>query len=383
MAPALQVAEYEATLFMEHLDCAVIGAGVVGLACARALALSGREVVILERALDIGTETSARNSEIIHAGIYYAPGSMKAALCKAGKELLYDYCASHGVSHERCGKIIVAADEEQFGDLAAITERARQAGVADLEELTAAEAKNLEPSVHCVGALHSPSTGLVDSHGLMLAYLGDAEAAGAMLALGSKVLGGQVDGDAIVLDVGGDAPMTVRVTTVINSAGLWAQNLAHAIEGVPLHSIPECHYARGVYFTLSGKQPFSRPVYPVPEPGGLGCHYTVDLGGQGKFGPDVEWIDAIDYTVNEERGERFYHAIRRYWPDLPDGALQPGYAGVRPKLHGRDGPATDFVIQGPETHGISGLINLYGIESPGLTSSLAIAEQVRSMTQQR
>ncbi len=366
---------------MEHLDCAVIGAGVVGLACARTLAMNGRDVVILERAHDIGTETSARNSEIIHAGIYYSPGSMKAALCRAGKNMLYDYCASHGVAHKRCGKVIVAADAAQLDDLAGIAERARQAGVTDLRELSASEAKGLEPNVHCVGALLSPSTGLVDSHGLMLAYLGDAEAAGAMLALGSPVLGGRIDGEGIVLDVGGDAPMTVRVTTVINAAGLWAQDLAGALEGVPSHSIPECHYARGIYFTLAGKQPFSRPVYPVPEPGGLGCHYTIDLGGQGKFGPDVEWIEAIDYTVNEERGERFYHAIRRYWPDLPDGALQPGYAGVRPKLHGRDGPPTDFVIQGPETHGVSGLINLYGIESPGLTSSPAIAEQVRQLAQ--
>ena len=368
---------------MEHLDCAVIGAGVVGLACARALALSGRDVVILERALDIGTETSARNSEIIHAGIYYAPGSMKAALCKTGKEMLYDYCASHGVAHKRCGKIIVAADEAQLGDLAGIALRARQAGVTDLRELSAAETNELESNVRCVSALVSPSTGLVDSHGLMLSYLGDAEAAGAMLALGSPVLGGRVGDDGIVLQVGGDAPMTIRASTVINAAGLWAQDVSRGIEGIPPGTIPEAYYARGVYFTLSGAQPFTRPVYPVPEPGGLGCHYTVDLGGQGKFGPDVEWIDEIDYTVNEERAEQFYGAIRRYWPDLPDGALQPGYAGVRPKLHGRSGPATDFVIQGPGIHGISGLINLYGIESPGLTSSLAIAEQVRSMTEQR
>lgn len=366
---------------MEHLDCAVIGAGVVGLACARALALSGRDVVILERALDIGTETSARNSEIIHAGIYYPPGSVKAKLCKTGKEMLYAYCSSHGVAHKCCGKIIVAADEAQVDDLAGIAERARRAGVTDLRDLSAAEASELEPNVECVGALLSPSTGLVDSHGLMLAYLGDAEAAGAMLALASPLLGGRVDGDGIVLDVGGDAPMTVRVSTVVNAAGLWAQEVSRRIEGLPPGTIPGCYYARGIYFTLSGTQPFSRPVYPVPEPGGLGCHYTVDLGGQGKFGPDVEWIDEIDYTVNEERGERFYDAIRRYWPGLPDGALQPGYAGVRPKLHGRGGPATDFMIHGPEIHGISGLVNLYGIESPGLTSSLAIAEQVRRTVQ--
>ncbi len=364
---------------MEQLDCAVIGAGVVGLACARALAMSGRDVVILERALDIGTETSARNSEVIHAGIYYAPGSNKAQLCRAGKEMLYDYCATRGVSHERSGKLIVATADQQLGDLAAIAQTASKAGVADLQTLSSTKAIALEPSVACVGALLSPSTGLIDSHGLMLSYLGEAEAAGAMLALGSPVLGGHIDGNAIVLDVGGDTPMTLRTTTVINAAGLWAQDLSRRIAGVPEATIPECHYARGVYFTLPGKQPFSRPVYPVPEPGGLGCHYTLDLGGQGKFGPDVEWIEEIDYTVNPDRSERFYDAIRRYWPGLPTGVLQPGYAGVRPKLHGPGGPATDFVIQGPEAHGVAGLVNLYGIESPGLTSSLAIAQTVDRM----
>lgn len=364
---------------MEQLDCAVIGAGVVGLACARALAMRGRDVVILERALDIGTETSARNSEVIHAGIYYAPGSSKAQLCRTGKEMLYNYCVTRGVSHERPGKLIVATANEQLGDLAAIAQTATKAGVADLRTLSQAEATALEPAVACVGALFSPSTGLIDSHGLMLSYLGEAEAAGAMLALGSPVRGGHVDGNAIVLDVGGDAPMTLRTTTVVNAAGLWAQDLSHSIAGVPHATIPECHYARGVYFTLPGKQPFSRPVYPVPEPGGLGCHYTLDLGGQGKFGPDVEWIEEVDYTVNPDRAERFYDAIRRYWPDLPAGVLQPGYAGVRPKLHGPGGLATDFVIQGPEAHGIAGLVNLYGIESPGLTSSLAIAQTVDRM----
>lgn len=365
---------------MDRLDCAVIGAGVVGLACARALAMAGREVVVLERAMDIGTETSARNSEIIHAGIYYAPASMKARLCRKGKEMLYDYCASHGVAHARTGKLIVASGESQHGDLALIAQRARDAGVMDLRELTAGEAKDFEANVHCTAALVSPSTGLVDSHGLMLAYLGDAESAGAMLALGSPVLRGRIVADGIVLEVGGEAPSTIKAATVVNAAGLWAQATAQLIAGLPPETIPECHYARGVYFTLSGAQPFSRPVYPVPEPGGLGCHYTVDLGGQGKFGPDVEWIDGVDYTVDESRAERFYDAIRRYWPDLPDGALQPGYAGVRPKLYGRDGPPTDFVIQGPETHGVPGLVNLYGIESPGLTSSLAIAEEVLTRT---
>lgn len=364
---------------MERLDCAVIGGGVVGLACARALALSGRDVVILERADLIGSETSSRNSEVIHAGIYYAPGSAKSRLCVAGRDMLYDYCASHGVAFRREGKLIVAADDGQLGALDAITDTARKAGVTDLRRLTREEANSLEPNVRCTGALFSPSTGLVDSHGLMLAYLGDAEQAGAMLALGSPVTGGEVRDDGIVIDVGGDAPMRLAVNTLINAAGLWAQPLSKAIEGIPPATIPELHFARGVYFTLSGKQPFSRPIYPIPEPGGLGCHYTLDLGGQGKFGPDVEWVDAIDYTVDPARAEKFYASIRRYWPDLADGALQLGYAGIRPKLHGRGGPDTDFMIQGPDTHGVPGLVNLYGIESPGLTSSLAIAGIVERM----
>ena len=364
---------------MERLDCAVIGAGVVGLACARALALSGRDVVILERADLIGSETSSRNSEVIHAGIYYAPGSVKSQLCVAGRDMLYEYCAAHGVAFRRDGKLIVAADDGQLGTLDAITDTARKAGVTDLRRLTREEANSLEPNVHCAGALFSPSTGLVDSHGLMLAYLGDAEQAGAMLALGSPVTGGEVTDEGIVVEVGGDAPMRVLVNTIVNAAGLWAQPLSRSIEGIPPATIPELHFARGVYFTLSGKQPFSRPVYPIPEPGGLGCHYTLDLGGQGKFGPDVEWVDAIDYTVDPGRAEKFYASIRRYWPGLADGALQLGYAGIRPKLHGPGGPDTDFLIQGPETHGVPGLVNLYGIESPGLTSSLAIAAIVERM----
>lgn len=364
---------------MERLDCAVIGAGVVGLACARALAMNGRDVVILERAGLIGSETSSRNSEVIHAGIYYPPSSAKAKLCATGRDMLYDYCASHGVAFKRDGKLIVAADDGQLGALDTIAGNARKAGVDNLKRLTADEAMALEPNVRCTGALFSPSTGLVDSHGLMLAYLGDAEAAGAMLALGSPVMAGEVTGEGIALEVGGDAPMNLLVRTVINAAGLWAQPLSKTIDGIPASSVPERHFARGVYFTLSGAQPFSRPIYPIPEPGGLGCHYTVDLGGQGKFGPDVEWVDEIDYTVDPARAETFYASIRRYWPALPDGALQPGYAGIRPKLHGRGGPDTDFLIQGPGAHGVPGLVNLYGIESPGLTSSLAIADTVAGM----
>lgn len=366
---------------MERLDCAVIGAGVIGLACARALAQAGRDVVILEAADAIGTHTSARNSEVIHAGIYYPPGSEKARHCVRGKQMLYEFCASHGVATRNSGKLIVAVGEDQHPELEKIADRARRAGVTDLEWLDEKAAHGKEPEVSCTAALFSPSTGLVDSHGYMLAMQGDAEEAGAMLALNSPVEGGRVTEDGIVLEVGGAEPMTILARTVVNAAGLWAQPVSRSIEGIPSGTIPGIHYARGVYFSLSGKQPFSRPVYPIPEPGGLGCHYTIDLGGQGKFGPDVEWIDAIDYTVNPERGELFYEAIRRYWPALPDGALHPSYAGVRPKLFPAGGDFTDFTVQGPGTHGVPGLVALYGIESPGLTSALSVAEDVRDAAQ--
>ncbi len=364
---------------MDRLDCAVVGAGVVGLACARAMSLAGREVVILEREDAIGTQTSARNSEVIHAGIHYPPQSAKARLCVRGRAMLYDYCASHGIACRRDGKLIVATDQSQVGALETVARNARNSGVSDLQGLSARQAKALEPNISCAAGLFSPSTGLVDSHALMLAFLGDAEASGAMLALGSPVKRGRTDPDGIVLEVAGAEPTTIKANVVINSAGLWAQSVAGAFDGLPEKTIPPGHFARGVYFTLSGKQPFSRPIYPVPEPGGLGCHYTLDLGGRGKFGPDVEWVDDIDYTVDPARSANFYSAIRRFWPDLPDGALQPGYAGIRPKLSGPGESASDFLIQGPGAHGIRGLINLYGIESPGLTSSLAIAEEVRKM----
>ncbi len=362
---------------VERIECAVIGAGVIGLACARALAVAGREVVMLERAGAIGTETSARNSEVIHAGIYYGKDSGKARLCVEGRELLYDYCATHGVEQRRDGKLIVATNDAQLDDLDAIMARAAANGVSDLRRLSADEAVALEPDIHCTGALFSPSTGIVDSHGLMLAYLGDAEASGAMLAVSSPVQSGRVTDDGVLLAIGGDTPAMLLAQIVVNAAGLWAQPVARRIDGVPAETVPGLYFARGVYFTLTGKPPFSRLVYPVPAPGGLGCHYTVDLGGQAKFGPDVEWIDDIDYTVDPARAEKFYGEIRRYWPDLRDGTLMPGYAGVRPKTHPSGSHATDFIIQGAEAHGVRGLVNLYGIESPGLTSSLAIAEEVR------
>ena len=361
---------------LETVDCIVIGAGVVGLAAARALAQAGREVIILEAADLIGSETSSRNSEVIHAGIYYPQGSLKAQLCVAGKHALYDYCASHGVEHRRCGKLIVATDENQLDTLRSIEQKAINNGVTDLQWQDVGQVAELEPAVRCVAALLSPSTGIIDSHGLMLAYLGDAEDAGAMLALNSPVEGGEITPEGIVLEVGGAEPMSLLARCVINSAGLYAGKLAHSLRGLLAETIPPHYYAKGNYYSLSGRSPFSRLIYPVPEQAGLGVHVSVDLGGQARFGPDVEWIDTINYDVDPRRADVFYAAVRKYWPDLPDGALTPGYAGIRPKLQAPGEPAADFVIQGPEVHGVPNLVNLYGIESPGLTASLAIAERV-------
>ena len=361
---------------MERVDCVVIGAGVVGLACARALALAGREVVILEAAGAIGTETSSRNSEVIHAGIYYAPGSAKALLCVEGRALLYRYCEERGVAHRRCGKLIVATTTEQVVTLHKIQAQAAANGVRDLRLLTADEAKAMEPALRCVAALHSPSTGIIDSHGLMLAYQGEAEDHGAMLALRSPVTGGALEAGGIVLDVGGAEPMRICARTVVNSAGLMAQRVAAAMRGFPQEKVPPCHYAKGNYYSLAGRSPFTHLIYPVPEAAGLGVHLTLDLAGQARFGPDVEWIAEIDYDVDLRRADGFYRAIRDYWPGLRDGQLAPGYAGIRPKLDGPGKPASDFLIQGPAEHGVPGLVNLFGIESPGLTASLALAEHV-------
>jgi len=363
----------------ERVDCVVIGAGVVGLAVARRLALAGREVVVAERAETIGTETSSRNSEIIHAGIYYPKGSLKARFCVAGKHALYDYCASHGVSHDRCGKLIVATQDDEIAELERLVDVAAGNGVADLEWLSPAEVGELEPNVFCVAALLSPSTGIIDSHSLMLAYQGDAEAAGAAFAFLSPVEGGRIEDHGIALDIGGAEPATVTATIVVNSAGLSAQDVAGRIEGIPPETIPPIHYAKGNYFTLGGRSPFSRPVYPVPGQASLGVHSTVDMGGQVKFGSDVEWIETIDYDVDPARADVFYDAVRKYYPALADGSLQPGYCGIRPKIQAPGEPAADFVVQGAEIHGIDGLVNLYGIESPGLTSSLAIADRVAEL----
>jgi L-2-hydroxyglutarate oxidase LhgO len=361
---------------MERVDCVVIGAGVVGLAVARALALAGREVIMLEAAGAIGTETSSRNSEVIHAGIYYPPGSAKSAMCVRGRQLLYRYCEEHGVAHRRCGKLIVATSAQQIATLHRIQTQAAANGVTDLRLLSADEARAMEPALRCVAALHSPSTGIIDSHGLMLAYQGEAEDGGAMLALHSPVEGGEIEAGGIVLDVGGAEPMRICARSVVNSAGLMAQRVAASLRGFPPAKVPPCHYAKGNYYSLAARSPFTRLIYPVPEAAGLGVHLTLDLAGQTRFGPDVEWIEEIDYDVDLRRADGFYRAIRDYWPGLRDGQLVPGYAGIRPKLDGPGKPASDFLIQGPAEHGVQGLVNLFGIESPGLTASLALAEHV-------
>ena len=358
------------------IEAIVVGAGVVGLAVARALALAGREVLVLEAEDAIGTATSARNSEVIHAGIYYPADSLKARLCVAGRAALYAYCAERGIGHARTGKLIVATSEAQADQLTAIRARAAANGVADLVLLDGADARRMEPALFAVAALHSPSTGIVDSHGLMLAYQGDAEEAGAAIAFLSPLLAADAEEGGFRVQVGGAQPMALRCRLLINSAGLQAQKVARAVTGLPAVAVPPAFRAKGSYFALSGRAPFSRLIYPVPEPGGLGVHLTLDLGGQARFGPDVEWIDGLDYAVDPDRADRFYAAIRRYYPALPDGALRPDYAGIRPKIAGPDAPAGDFMIQGPADHGIDGLVNLFGIESPGLTASLAIADEV-------
>jgi L-2-hydroxyglutarate oxidase LhgO len=364
---------------VEQLDVLVVGAGVVGLAVARHLARAGRDVMILEAAEAIGTETSSRNSEVIHAGIYYPQGSLKARLCVRGRALLYEFLAQRALPHARCGKLIVATAPGQADQLETIRTRAAANGVDDLRLLSGAEASALEPALRCNAALLSPSTGIIDSHPYMLSLLGDAEARGATLVCETPVTGGAATPAGIELATGGADPMRLRCKLFINAAGLSAPALARAITGIPPERIPGTWWAKGNYFTLSGRSPFSRLIYPVPVPGGLGTHLTLDLAGQARFGPDVEWIEAIDYRVDPRRGDSFVSAIRRYWPALPDGALQPAYAGVRPKIVPPGAPGQDFWIEGPRDHGVAGLINLFGIESPGLTSSLAIAGHVAAL----
>lgn len=362
---------------MERVDCIIIGAGVVGLAIARKLAMQGREVVLLEAEDRIGTGISSRNSEVIHAGIYYPQGSLKARLCVAGNRTLYAYCAEHHVAHRRCGKLIVATDATQVEALRQLQARASANGV-DLQWLGTEEALHLEPRLHCTAALLSPSTGIIDSHGLMRALCLEAETAGASVVLKSPVLGGRATSQGLELRVGGGEPMTLLARQVFNAAGLGALGVAHAIEGIPPASLPPLprRFAKGNYFSLTGAAPFSRLVYPIPPLGALGVHLTLDLAGQARFGPDVEWIDREEYDVDPRRADSFYAEVRKYWPGLPDGSLQPAYAGIRPKLHGPGEPMPDFLIQREAEHGVPGLVNLLGIESPGLTACLALADEV-------
>lgn len=373
---------------MDQVDCVVIGAGVVGLAVAREMALQGRETILLEREDAFGTISSARNSEVIHAGIYYPKDSLKAKLCVEGNRLLYEYCRTHQVGTQAYGKLIVATDASQFDDLQAILYKAQNNQVPDIKMISGEKARELEPQLKCEAALLSASTGVVDSHGLMLSLLGGFEDAGGMVAyqsplLGAKPIGNQAQ-EGFELTIGGAEGMKLHTKLLINCAGLSAPALARKIEGLAAESIPKAYFAKGNYFSLSGKSPFSHLIYPIPEPGGLGVHLTLDMGGQAKFGPDVEWLEIeeegqISYEVDPIRGESFYAAVRQYWPDLKDGALQADYSGVRAKIVPPNAPAGDFCFDGPEQHQFHGLFNLYGFESPGLTSCLAIARHLEGL----
>jgi L-2-hydroxyglutarate oxidase LhgO len=364
---------------MDKIECVVVGAGVIGLAVARRLAQAGREVVILEAAEGIGTVTSSRNSEVIHAGIYYKAGSLMARMCVSGKQALYRYCDDHGIPYRNCGKLIVATTPKETEKLQPIRAHAEANGVRDMQILSGKAARALEPALNCDAALLSPSTGIIDSHAYMLALRGDAEAAGAAFAFHTPLLHAKVKAGGIELEAGGEAPMTLECAQLVNAAGLEAPATARSIDGMPLELIPPAYLAKGNYFSCSARAPFSHLIYPLPEPGGLGVHLTLDMAGQARFGPDVEWVDRIDYAVDPARAERFYPAIRKYWPTLPDGALMPSYSGMRPKIVPPAVASQDFLIQGPKDHGVDGLINLFGIESPGLTSSLAIADYVGAL----
>lgn len=371
---------------MDKTDVIVIGAGVVGLAVARALAQAGREVIVVESHPAIGMETSSRNSEVIHAGLYYPSGSLKAALCVTGRDALYAYCAERGIAHQRCGKLVVATTTAQHQRLAEIAAQAHANGCTEVRMISAEEARTMEPALECTAALHSPMTGVIDSHGYMLALQGDAEHAGAVFAFASQVLSGERRDDGIVLRVAetgagsDDEGFLLHARTVVNCAGLWAPRIARSIAGLDEASIPRAWFAKGNYYSLAGRAPFSRLIYPVPEPGGLGVHLTLDLGGQARFGPDVEWLEdeQIDYLVDPARADRFYAEIRAYWPALPSHSLQPAYAGIRPKISPPGAPAADFLFA---SHGSGHYLGLYGIESPGLTASLAIADHVLGLSQ--
>ncbi|WP_111430145.1 NAD(P)/FAD-dependent oxidoreductase [Rhodobacteraceae bacterium DSL-40] len=362
---------------MDRVDCVVVGAGIVGLAVARSLAKAGNEVIVLEREHMIGSHTSSRNSEVIHAGIYYSAGSAKAEMCVRGKHLLYEYCESHGVPHKRLGKIIVATETDQVPALEGIAAKAAVNGVTDLQPLDAADLRRMEPALRGEAGLLSPSTGIVDSHACMLSLQGEIEDHGGMIAFETGFIAARATAGGFEIETEGrDGKLVIGSNRLVNAAGLFAGHVADGIDGLAPEHRREIFYCKGNYFSVSAHVPFSRLIYPVPERDGLGVHLTLDMGGAGRFGPDTQWIDGIDYSLDAQRGDVFYDAIRRYWPDLAEGALSPSYTGIRPKLAPAGGAATDFTIEGPETHGMDGLVNLYGIESPGLTSSLAIAEAV-------
>jgi L-2-hydroxyglutarate oxidase LhgO len=361
---------------VEEVECVVAGAGVIGLAIARRLATEGHEVLVIEAEDAIGTHTSSRNSEVIHAGIYYRHGSAMARLCVAGRHALYEFCRSRGVPHRQCGKLIVATNAEEAERLPAIAAGAAANGADDLRLLSREEALALEPALSCTAALLSPSTGILDSHAYMLALQGEAEQAGTVIAFLTQVTGGHVADGRTILHTSGTEEMTLACRMFVNAAGHGAPGLARAMTGLPDAFVPTAYFAKGNYFSLTGRAPFTRLIYPVPVPGGLGTHLTLDMGGAARFGPDVEWIDRLDYNVDPARGVPFYRAVRRYWPELEDGALAPSYAGVRPKIVPPAIAGQDFSINGPATHGLAGQVHLFGIESPGLTASLAIANEV-------
>ncbi|HEY0846082.1 MAG TPA: NAD(P)/FAD-dependent oxidoreductase [Noviherbaspirillum sp.] len=364
---------------MDRIDCVVIGAGVVGLAVARALALQGRDVFVIERHPAIGMETSSRNSEVIHAGLYYPTRSLKARLCVEGRNAMYAYCEERGLPYRRCGKLIVATSDAQREKLAVIHTQAHANGCTEVRQINAAEAKALEPALSCTAALLSPNTGILDTHAYMLSLQGDAENAGAIFTFGSSVTGGRLSEYGIVIQVRSPdgSESEFEAATLVNCGGLWAPRIASLIKGLDQSETPIPFFAKGSYYSLATSSPFSRLIYPIPEAGGLGVHLTLDLGGQARFGPDVEWLPTpqgeIDYTVDPRRADNFYREIRAYWPTLPDASLQPAYAGVRPKIVPAGAPAADFLFA---SHGSRYYLGLYGIESPGLTASLAIGDHV-------
>lgn len=364
---------------MDHVDCVVVGAGVVGLAIARALARAGREILVIEAAEAPGRGISGRCSGVIHAGLYYEPGSLKARLCVEGRRLLYAFARDHGVPHRRSGKLVVATSADEVETLQTIFDRAAANGVDDLVWLDGAAARRLEPALSCTAALLSPSTGVVDVATLLRALQDDAETCGAVTAFEATMVAATRAPDGFTLEIGGATPMHIGCRQLVNAAGHGAPTAARATEGLPSTHVPRGYFAKGNYFALDRPAPFAHLIYPVPVPGGVGTHLTVDIGGRARFGPDVEWVETLDYGVDPARAEGFYADIRRWWPDLPDGSLTPSHAGVRPKISPRWAETRDFLIEGEADHGVAGLVNLFGIESPGLTAALAISDYVAGL----